>query len=119
MFTLLPVTETFTLATDVIAKQGTYDEIMFWRQTCERLIHDYADSIKALFLAKENVYVGMPYPLYDIFYALTFKSIYGKVLITSITGEENHLSNTFLIFINMIHQHLHIESLLNGLELFC
>ena len=112
-FPLLSLAKTFTLAADVISEKGTYDEVMFWRKTCKRLIYYYADSVKALLPSEEDVDVGITNPLYDILYVLTLKTVDCKVLIAGIAGEEDHLSHTFLIFINMIHQHLHIESLLN------
>ena len=116
---LFPITEAFALTTDVIAEESTDDEVMLWRQTCKRLIHDDADSVEALLLTEEYVDVGMPHPLYHVFYTLALEAIHGEVLIAGITGEEDHLPHTFLIFVNMIHQHLHIESLLNCFELFC
>ena len=118
MLSLFPLAESLALAADIISEKGTDYEIVFWGKTSKRLIHYYADSVKALLSPKEDIYVAVTHPLYDIFNILTLKSIDGKVFITGITGEENHLSHTFFIFINMIHQHLHIESLLNGFKLF-
>jgi hypothetical protein len=119
LLSLFPLAESLALAADVISEKGTYDEVMFWRKTCKRLIYYYADSVKALLSSEEDVDIGVAHSLDDVFYVLTLKAIDCKVLITGITGEENHLSHTLLVFINMIHQHLHIESLLNCFELFC
>ena len=106
-FTLaLAFTVSLTLGTDVVAKHGSKDEVLFWSEFIQRTGNKQTDGIETLLATKVNVDILLACGLHHIVDGLTAQPIGGKRLETAVAGEEYHPAHTFLIFIDVIHQHL-------------
>ena len=96
-----------TLCTDVVAKHGSEDEVLFGRQLIERTGNEQTDGIETFATTEIDVHVLFASWLHHVVYRLAAQTMAGLLLETAVAGEEYHPSHTFLIFINMVHQYLH------------
>ena len=120
--TLLALTVTLTLSAEVIAKHGAKDEIFFGRELVERPVDNHPNGIETLFLAEEEVETVVTYGLDDIGDARMFQTGAGEGLVALIEGEENHVTYSFLEFVDVVHEHFHVGGqylgLLHGCRFF-
>lgn len=105
---VLTLTVSLALRTDVIAKHCTEHEILFGSELVEGTCHNHSYGIKTLLPAEVKIQAFVANWLDDIFDVLAFQSTYGKVLIFLIESEEHHTAHSLLIFVDMVHQNLHV-----------
>ena len=98
---------TLTLGADVIAKHSSEDEILFGSQLIQWTGDKQADGIEALLATKIDVDILLASGLHHVVDRLAAQPVRGKSLETAVAGEEYHPAHTFLIFIDVVHQHLH------------
>ena len=95
---------TLTLGTDVVAKHGSEDKVLFGSQLIQRTGDKQTDGIEALTATEIDVDILLASGLHHVVDGLTTQTVRGKSLETAVAGEENHPAHTFLIFIDMVHQ---------------
>lgn len=98
---------TLTLGTDVVAEHGPKDKILFGSQFIQRTGDEQTDGIETLLATKIDVDILFASGLHHVVDGLAAQPVGGKSLETAVAGEEYHPAHTFLVFINVIHQHLH------------
>lgn len=92
----------------VIAQKCAEDEVFLGRQLVERLVDYQSYGVEAFASAEIQVeHVTVDW-LHDVVDALTLKSAEGKVGIFSVEREQHHVAHTFLVFVYMVHENLHI-----------
>ena len=97
----------FTLCTDVVAKHGSKDEVLFGRQLIERTGNEQTDGIETFTATEIDVHVLLASGLHHVVYRLAAQAMAGLLLEPAVAGEEYHPAHTFFIFIDMVHQYLH------------
>ena len=97
----------FTLCTDVVAKHGSKDEVLFGRQLIERTGNEQTDGIETFTATEIDVHVLLASGLHHVVYRLSAQAMAGLLLEPAVAGEEYHPAHTFFIFIDMVHQYLH------------
>ena len=102
----LTFTIPFTLCTDVVAKHGSEDEVLFGRQLIERTGNEQTDGIETFAATEIDVHVLFACWLHHLVYRLAAQTMAGLLLETAVAGEEYHPAHTFLIFIDMVRKHL-------------
>ena len=98
----------FTLCTDIVAEHGAEDEVLLGRQLVERTGDEQADGIETLAATKVHIDVILACGLQYVVYRLVAQATTCLLLETAVAGEEYHPAYTFLIFVDMIHQHAHL-----------
>ena len=96
-----------TLGTDVVAKHGSKDKVLFGSQFIQRTCDEQTDGIETFLTTKIDVDILLASGLHHVVDGLAAQSIGGKSLETAVAGKQYHPAHTFLIFIDMVHQHLH------------
>ena len=104
----LTFTVPFALCTDVVAEHGAEDEVFLGRQLVKRTGDKQTDGIETFAATEVDVHVLLASGLHHIVYRLAAQAMAGLLLEPAVTGEEYHPAHTFLIFIDMIHQHSHL-----------
>ena len=102
----LALAVSLTLGADVVAKHGSKDEVLFGSQLIQRTGDEKTDGIEALLATEIHIDILLASGLHHIVDRLATQTVRGKCLETAIACEEYHPAHTFLIFINMVHQHL-------------
>lgn len=106
---IFALTVSLALSTNIVAKEGSEDEILFGSELIERTAHDVAYCLQTFGLTKIKVQTVVAHRLDEIPDTLVLQSRDGKLLVFLVEGEEHHLAYTLLILINMVHEHLHIH----------
>ena len=101
----LAFTVTLALSADVVTEHRTEDKVFLGRQLVERACDEQTDGIQALLPAKIDIDILFASRLHHVVYLLMAQTVGGKLLQPAIAGEEYHPTNTFLIFVNMVHQY--------------
>ena len=101
----LAFTVALTLGTDVVAEHGSKDKVLFWSQFIQRTGDEQTDGIETLLATEIDVDILLACGLHHVVDGLAAQSIRGKSLETAVAGEEYHPAHTFLIFVDVIHQH--------------
>ena len=104
----LTFTVSLALRADVVAEHRAEHEVFFGREQVERSCLNHAYGVKALLSAELQVQAVVANGLYDVFYVLAFQSAYGKVLVFLVEREEHHTAHSLLVFVDMVHQNLHV-----------
>lgn len=106
----LPLAVTLALQADVIAKEGTKDEVLLWTKFIERTRHEQPDGINTGFSPEKQVDIAIADVLRHEVDTLKAQTVCYGLFILPVEGVEHHLAHTFLILIDVIHQNL----LVNG-----
>ena len=96
------LTVTLTLRADIISQHGTQDEIFLGRELTEWFIDYESDGIETFRLAEKQIQLSVSDRLNEVLNILTFQLPCGKRLILLIERIENHASDSFLKFINVV-----------------
>ena len=96
-----------TLGTDVVAKHGPKDKVLFGSQLIQRTGDEQTDGIETLLATKIDVDILLACGLHHVVDGLAAQTVRGKSLETAVAGEEYHSAHTFLIFVDVVHQYLH------------
>ena len=120
--TLLSLAIALTLGTNVIAEHGAENEVFFGSELIERAVDHHPDGIETLFLAEKEIEAFIAHGLDDVGDACMFQTGTGIGLIALIESEEHHVADSFLEFVDMVHEHFHVGGqnlgLLHGLLSF-
>ena len=101
-------TVTLTLCAQVITQHRPQDEVFFGTQHVERSRGNQPYCFQALTPAKIDVQVVFACGLQHIVDVLTLEPGRNSRLKPFRTSEENHLSNSLLVFVNVVHQNLQV-----------
>ena len=104
----LALTVALALCAEVVAKHGTQDEVFLGGELVERTVDDETDGIETLATTKIEVEGVLACGLKNVGDVLMLQALGGILLVTLVHGEQHHLANTFLVFVDVIHQHLHV-----------
>ena len=96
------------LHADVVAQHGTEHEILLGSELAQRACGYHAYGIEALLAPEVEVQTVVAYGLYDVRYVLPFQALYGKFFVFLVECEEHHAAYTFLVFIDVVHENLHV-----------
>ena len=107
-FAALALAEALALGTKVVTQHRAEYEILLGRQLVERTRHDEADGVETLLTAEIEIEVVLARRLQHILDVLALQTLCGILFIFLRTGEKNHLANTFLVFVDVVHQHFHL-----------
>jgi len=105
----LALAEALALHSYVVAEHGSEDEILFGRQFVERTGDDEPDGIETLSASEEQIQPIVAHGLKDIVDALTLQPTDGELLVFFVECEEHHAAHTFFIFVDVVHEHFHID----------
>ena len=107
-FAALALAEALALGTEVVTQHRAEYEVLLGRQLIERTRHDEADSVETFLTAEIEIEVVLARRLQHILDVLALQTLCGILFIFLRTGEQNHLANTFLVFVDVVHQHFHL-----------
>ena len=107
-FAALALAEALTLGTKVVTQHRAEYEVLLGRQLIERTRHDEADGVETFLTAEIEIEVVLARRLQHILDVLALQTLCGILFIFLRTGEQNHLANTFLVFVDVVHQHFHL-----------
>lgn len=107
-FAALALAEALALGTKVVTQHRAEYEVLLGRQLIERTRHDEADGVETLLTAEIEIEVVLARRLQHILDMLALQALRGILFIFLRTGEQNHLANTFLVFVDVVHQHFHL-----------
>ena len=107
-FAALALAEALALGTKVVTQHRAEYEVLLGRQFIERTRHDEADGVETFLTAEIEIEVVLARRLQHILDVLALQTLCGILFIFLRTGEKNHLANTFLVFVDVVHQHFHL-----------
>ncbi len=108
----LALTVALALHANVIAQQRTEHEVLFGRKLVERTGDHQPYGLETLVTSEEQVDSVCSGRLKDVWDMLPLKSLDGICSIAAVKRVENQLTNTFLIFVDVIVEHFHFYRLL-------
>jgi len=106
---VLALTISFALCTEVVAEHGTEDKVLFGCELVQRTGDDEPYGLQTLAPSEVHIQVLLACGLQHVGDALALQSLYGLLTIFLITGEQHHLSHALIQFVDVVHQHLHFS----------
>ena len=101
--TLLSLAIALTLGTNVIAEHGAENEVFFGSELIERAVDHHPDGFETLLLAEKEIEAFIAHGLDDVGDACMLQTGTGIGLIALVEGEEHHVADSFLEFVDMVH----------------
>ena len=105
---VLTLTIPLALCANVIAQHRTEHEILLRSEQIEGARYNHAYGVEALLAAKVKVQTVVANGLDHVFDVLAFQTAYGEVLILLVEGEQHHSAHSLLVFVDVVHQNLHV-----------
>ena len=97
-----------TLGADIITQHGAEHEVLFGGEQIERARHHHAYGIETLLAPEVKIEAVVAHGLDDVVDVLALQTAPGKFLILLVEREEHHTAHSLLVFVDMVHQYLHI-----------
>ena len=98
----------FALCAEVVAEHGAKNEVLFGRELVQRTGDDEPDGLQTLTPPEIQVQVLLSCGLQQVGNALTLQSLDSLFTIPLITGKQHHVAHTFIQFVDVVHQYLHL-----------
>jgi hypothetical protein len=96
----------FTLCADVVAEHSSEYKIFLWREFVQWTGDDEPDSFQTLAPTEIHVQVLLSGRLQQVWNILTFQSPDSLLTVFLVTGEQYHVANALMQFVDVVHQHL-------------
>ena len=107
-FSVLTLTVPLALSAYIISKHSPEHKVLLRREQVERPCYNHAYSVKTLLSTEIQVKAVAAYRLDNVFDVLAFQSADCKILVLLVESEEYHTAHSLLIFVDMVHQNLHV-----------
>ena len=105
---VLAFTITLALCADVVAEHCAEHEVLFRSEEVERSRYDHPYGIETFLPAEIQIEAVTANRLDYVADVLALQPSYGELLIFSVEGEKHHTAHTLLVFIDVVHQNLHV-----------
>ena len=105
---VLAFTITLALCADVVAEHCAEHEVFFRSEEVERSRYDHPYGVKTFLPSEIQIEAVTANRLDYVADVLALQPSYGELLIFSVEGEKHHTAHTLLVFIDVVHQNLHV-----------